>query len=455
VSATVQAQNGRRAARRVRPGATRTVARRPGGGAHGRAEATLMPWLRTQSINVTRHAAALRPFRRQEFGTDAAAPTEAHIQAANRLIVSLRRGLLQQARGVANATRSASADPTPQRLRTALARKERAHDVVRSIERIWDFYFELFGQRQSRFGDWLLSCDRIALDCYQDAYIGLPMARSVPSPPAFSYMRTGFSPATFRRGIPLRRLGRQLNPFPLIQLPYHRLVNPWTLGAVLHEVAHNLQNDLTLQRAVPQRIGAALRADGLDEEVARTWTRWNRELWADAAGLMLGGPAIVGSLMDVVGRGPRTTVTYSPRGAHPTPYLRTLISCELLRRMGFPDAARAYERTWRQLYPDPRVGTIPPDLLRTFPRACERIVDAVCYQPFAQLGGTSLATVLRAFRPKDQELVEEAARRLAAGTDPGVLPERYFIGAARTALQQRLARPEVVTTNFYRHLARR
>ena len=29
----------------------------------------LAPWLRAQSVNVTRHAAALRPFKRAEFGT--------------------------------------------------------------------------------------------------------------------------------------------------------------------------------------------------------------------------------------------------------------------------------------------------------------------------------------------------------------------------------------------------
>jgi hypothetical protein len=451
--ATVGSRNGRRPVRSRRR--VRRAARPRAGAQHGRREAVLAPWLRTQSINVSRHAAALRPFRRDEFGTGAAAPTEAHIQATNGLIESLRRGLLEEAGKVSRASRAASADPAPARLRHALSRKERAHDLVRDIERIWDFYFELFGQRQSRFADWLLSCDRIALDCYQTAYTGLPMARSIPSPPAFSYMRTGFSPATFRRGIPLRRLGRQLNPFPLIQLPYHRLVNPWTLGAVLHEVAHNLQNDLTLERAVPQRIGSVLRADGLGDAVAQTWTRWNRELWADVAGLLLGGPAIVGSLMDVVGRGPRTTVTYSSRGPHPTPYLRVFISIELLRRMGFDGAAHEYERTWRRLYPNPRAGTIPPQVLDTSRHAIGRIVDAVCFQPFPQLGGSSLVRVLSAFAPKDHELVEEAARRLAAGTDPGVLPERYFIGAARTALQRRLARPEVVTGNFYRHLARR
>ena len=53
------------------------------------------PWIRAQSINVTRHAAALRPFRPEEFGTGAEAPTAGHIQAVNHLLGGLRRGLLQ------------------------------------------------------------------------------------------------------------------------------------------------------------------------------------------------------------------------------------------------------------------------------------------------------------------------------------------------------------------------
>ena len=44
----------------------------------------------------------------------------------------------------------------------------------------------------------------------------------------------------------------------------------------------------------------------------------------------------------------------------------------------------------------------------------------------------SRAQVIR-FQPKDQTMVEEAARRLAAGTDPGILPARFLIGAARFA----------------------
>ena len=69
--------------------------------------------------------------------------------------------------------------------------KDKAHRWVQGIEKIWDFYFELFGQRQGKYGDWLLSCDRIAMDCYQAAYTGLGVARTVPAPPPFCYMKTG------------------------------------------------------------------------------------------------------------------------------------------------------------------------------------------------------------------------------------------------------------------------
>jgi hypothetical protein len=414
----------------------------------------LHPWLRAQSINVSRHAAALRPFRRGEFGTGAASPTEGHLQAANELIVALRAELMRTTAHVSRAAEQARREPTTERLQHLTVLKERAHDWVRAIEQVWDFYFELFGQRQSQYADWLLSCDRIALNCYQVAFVNVGVAKSVPAPPPFSYMRTGFSPATFRRGIRLTRLGRRPNPFPLIQLPYHRLVNPWTLGAVLHEVSHNLQNDLGLARAVPRRIAERVRALGAHPSVVRTWTRWNRELFADLSGLLLGGPAVVASLMDVVGRGPDAVLTYAPRGPHPTPYLRTLISVELTRRMGLPDDAERYRRTWMRLYPNPRAGTLPAPLLDTFDEVSRTVVDTVCFRPFRSLGDRTLAEVIK-FEPKDQQLVEEAARRLAVGTDPGVVPSRFLIGAARVALDRRYARPGTITENFYTELARR
>jgi hypothetical protein len=412
------------------------------------------PWTLAQGLNVTRHAAALRPFRAGEFGPGPAAPSEGHLRAVNGLLGGLRRELLRMSDQVRRNARAAAADQDTARMQALVTVKEQAHDWVRATERIWDFYFELFGQRQSVFADWLLSCDRIALSCYQIAYLGVGEAKPLPAPPPFSYVRTGFSPATFRRGIPLRRLGRQLNPFPLVQLPYHRLVNPWTLGAVLHEVSHNLQSDLGLNRAVPAAIARRLLDDGCPADVVRIFVRWNREIFADLCALLLGGPAVVGSLLDVVGRSPRSTVRYHPRGPHPTPWLRVYISTELLRRMGFPDEARRYAGLWSRTYPDPRGGGIPPALLAGFADTNPAVVDRLCYQPFAELGRKCLAEVIR-YGAKEHQMTLEAAERLAAGTDPGIIPARYLIGAARTALDRRLARPGVISRNFYTELARR
>ncbi len=429
--------------------------RRPAPRPVGAVPAVLPDWLRAQSINVTRHAAALRPFRREEFGTGPAAPSEGHLQVVNNLISRLRHGLLNMSKGVSSAVAAASGEPISPRLQQVVVRKDQAQKWVQGIERIWDFYFELFGQRQSMpYGEWLLSCDRIAMDCHQAAYTGVGMAKSIPAPPPFCYMRTGFGPATTRRGIPVRKLGKQLNPFPLVQLPYHRLVNPWTLGAVMHESGHNLQSDLGLNKAVPRSVGLRLLRADLGRSVASVWVRWNREMFADMIALLLGGPEVVGSLMDVVGRAPAAVFGFNPRGVHPTPYLRTLISVELLRRMGFPDKAEQYRRTWTRIYPDPRAGNIPEAVLETFPEACRVAVDTMCYQPYKSLGNKSLAQVIH-FEKKEQQMIEEGARRLAAGVDPGIIPERFLVGACRVALDRGHARPGKIMEHFYKELVRR
>jgi len=424
----------------------------PAGSAAGRAD-VLGPWLRAQAINVARHAAALRPFRRSEFGTSPAAPSDGHLQVVNQLLASLRVKLMAMTREVTDVARISAEAPSVENLQHLTTLKDRAHGWVRAIEKVWDFYFELFGQRQSAYGDWLLSCDRIALDCYEHAFLGVGKAKSVPAPPPFSYMRTGFSPATYRRGIPLSKLGRQLNPFPLIQIPYHRLVNPWTLGAMLHEVSHNLQNDLGLARAVPRQMAKQLLAAGVPRSVALQWARWNREIYADMSGLLLGGPGFVGSLYDILARSPSVMAAFNPDAPHPTPVLRALLSCELLRRMGFEDDARQMTQLWRSMFKGLK-GSVPDVMWGTLSTAVPAVVQAVAYHRYPEIGDKALSEMLP-FKPKEQQMIEEAAGRLAAGNDPGVVPERFLIGAARIALDRRLARPGIITRNFYRELTRR
>jgi hypothetical protein len=416
----------------------------------------LDPWLASQAINSVRHAAALRPFRDGDFGRHSAAPSPGHLQAANALIVGLRSQLLELNRPVRAAADTARTDPSAENLGRLITLKESAHGLVRGIERVWSFYVESFGQRNHpRFGAWLVSCDRIGLDCYQAAFRGIGAHKTVPAPGPFAYMRAGFSPATFRRGLPLARLGRLANPFPLIELPFHRLVNPWTLGAVLHEVSHNLHSDLGLDRRVRDAIAQRLREARMPGAVVATWAGWNREAFADMSAVLLGGPAVVASLMDVVGRSRPATYAFAPRAPHPTPYLRTYLSIELLRRMGFTDQAKRFERAWSALYPRSLAGgSLPPQLLETASRAIPLVVDAICFTPYDELGGRSLAAAYR-FETKDQLMIEDASRRLAANVDPGIAPARFMIGAARVALDRRLARPGVIAANFYGELARR
>lgn len=405
-------------------------------------------FVRSQVIDVQRNAAELRPFKPTEFGSGPASPSVAHVQAANAFLMGLQKALLTLVSGMGPAAGESTRRPTHANLHRFLTSKELGARGVKELERVWDYFFELFGQRQTRFADWLLAADRIGLNCYQAVYTGLGKARSVPTPPPFAYMETGFTPSTYRRGVVLTKLGKRKNPFPIVKLPYHRLVNPWSLGAIHHEVSHNLQNDLDLWQEVPRRLLTGLRRDGIPPVAAAAWSRWHKEIWADLCGLLLGGPANVTSLMGVVSKSPRATLAYSAEAVHPVPYLRVLINLELLRRMGFPREAESFRQVWERMYPSAGKSNIPREILTTFPKTSRRVVEIMCLEPYPQLGDKSLMEVVH-FRPAHQQMVAEAAQRLAAGTDPGIIPSRFLVGATRWALSRNLAPPDRIARNFY------
>src|SRR5690606_35840045 len=114
-------------------GAPAAAARPTGGGAApaaARSAVALDRFVRAQALNTTRHAAALRPFRSDEFGTGAASPSEAHIQAANELIVRLRRRLLAFVARIGRTAESGSTKPTPSQLQSLVVDKDRTGEWV-------------------------------------------------------------------------------------------------------------------------------------------------------------------------------------------------------------------------------------------------------------------------------------------------------------------------------------
>lgn len=421
------------------------------GGASARR--ALGDWIRSQSVNAGRAAQLLRDFAEREFGGTAASPSAAHVHAANRLIADVRGVVMRNSVALKTAADVARAESREELDRVTTLKDENGA-LVAQAEKIWHFYWEIFGQRQTTIAQQLLAADRIALDCYQYTYQGLGAARPIPSPPPFSYMEAGYGPATYRRGVRLAKLGRFANPFPIVKLPSHRLICPWTLGAIPHEVAHNLQSDLGLWLAVPRQLLRALKAGGLPRPVCMLWVRWQKEIFADLLGVLLIGPSYVASLMDVVGKSPTATVGWVPDGVHPTPFLRVFINLELLTRIGFAREAQAFRRAWLSLYPAARARALPAQIRRHFRAAVKLTVDTICDTPYPQLGGRTLRGVV-AFRPQDQAVAIEAAQRLARDADPGIVPERFLLAAVRFAFDRKLATPEVLTRNFYATLGRR
>src|SRR5713101_2049143 len=84
-----------------------------GQGTTTRTQPVLQPWLAAQSLNLVRHAQALRPFRREEFGAGPEVPTDGHILEVNRLTASLRRGLQARARLLNRYATAAIREPSP------------------------------------------------------------------------------------------------------------------------------------------------------------------------------------------------------------------------------------------------------------------------------------------------------------------------------------------------------
>ena len=408
-------------------------------------------WSRIQRTNLARHAFGLTPFSIDEFGQGAASPGRSHIKVVNQLLTILRRQIqhtLDQLQVMGT-----RANNDPQAIAHFTLLKDRGQQLVEATERVWDFYFQLFGQRNSRVASSLFACDRIALDCYQAVYMGLGKARPIPSPPPLSYVASGSGPATYRRGIVIPQLGQLANPFPLIQLPHHRLLNPWTLGAIAHEVSHNLQADLGLWDVLPRQLDKQLRAAGFSPSIARVWSKWHAELFSDLAGVLLIGPAMVASLIGVLAREPERVVRYHSANVHPPGLLRVPISVRLVARLGFRKEARMLTSLWQSLYPSHHLRSLPKGLVSQFRLASDSALSALIYTSYPQLGSKRLVDVVP-FGRKEQTITEEAAGRLAAGIDPGIVPERLLIGAARSAIERRLAPPGRIATNFYEALER-
>lgn len=361
------------------------------------------------------------------------APSASHFAAANARLGSIDR---QIAARLAFLKRHCGSG-TPQQALLYMALVEREIDRAR---RAFGMFFEVFSQRGSAFAPALAAHDVIAADCYAAVRRAAPLVfRGLLLKP-LTYMEHGYSPATTRRGIALSRLLGEPNPFPLIRIPWDR-DNPWQ-AVFLHEVAHNLQADLGLweenQGAVTRRFERA----AADPLVGAIYRRWHKEIFADLAALLLGGPAAAWGMMDFLAHPAPKTLTYKPGGAHPTGYLRVLILAEMLDRMGFKQDSRRLARVWKGLYRPEQGHRMPEVLILSAPQAVRAVVDEIAFQTRGALAHRALADVIP-FTREDERAIRLGAQALARGRVPAHLPPRFLVSASRYAIDLGAPAPAV------------
>lgn len=370
------------------------------------------------------------------------APTPAHFRAANRRLAAIDQQIARRLGRLEQAWRS----ETPRRVLIDIALVEREIDRAR---RAFGLFFEIFSQRGSMFAPALAAHDVIAEDCYRAVRQSAPQIFRGPLLKPLCYMEHGFSPATMRRGVQLSRLLGEPNPFPVVRIPWDR-DNPWQ-AVFLHEVSHNLQADLGIwqenRRAVIRRT---LRASG-DPGLTRIYGRWHKEIWADLAAILLGGPAAAWGMATFLAHPAPRTLTYRPGGAHPTAYLRIQILAEMLRRLGFDEDAHRLTRVWEELYNPKRFNRLPARLLTTSSRIIPEVVDEIAFQTRRNLAQRAVADIIQ-FTPEDERAIKAGAQSLVRGRVPDDLPPRRLVSAAGYALASGRIAPRLLSDRVIERL---
>jgi hypothetical protein len=388
-----------------------------------------------QIIRLTPESVGLRP---QDLPY---APSPAHFRAAQGQLAAIERTIAAR---FALAARQPA--PTYEDRLLSMAMIEREIDRAR---RIFGMFFEIFAQRGTIYAPALAAHDVIGIDCYRAVMQGLPGIFTGPVLAPVTYLEHGNSPATVRRGNKLAQLLGDSLPFPVIRIPWDR-DKPYQ-AVFHHEVAHNLQADLRIwedvQQAVVQRLAEARFAPA----VIATFGRWHKEIFADLAALLLGGPAAAFGMAEFLAHPSDKVMTFRPGGAHPTGYLRLLIQAEMLRRMGFRNDSDTLSDIWRTLYNPARGARIPTWLMEAAPRAIPAVVDEIAFQPLRNLAEKALANVIR-FTPRDQMAIRRGAFDMKRGKPPIGLPPRHVVSASRYALEAG-AEPVRLGALVIRHLA--
>lgn len=372
------------------------------------------------------------------------APSLEHFRVSNARLAQTEREIRRRFEQLETTAMSAPL----QRVLVDIALVERELDRAR---RLFGMFYEVFAQRGTSFGPSLAAHDTIASDCYQAIRQAAPRVFSGQLLKPVCYMEHGYSPATMRRGIQMSRLLGEANPFPLIRIPWDR-DQPWQ-SVFLHEVAHNLQADLGIWQENRQAVIRRMLQSTRNPFLTSVYSRWHKEIFADLAAILLGGPAAAWGMADFLAQPVPRTMTYRPGGAHPTAYLRVQMLAEMLRRLGFTRDGEQLTKTWRTLYQSQRGHRIPPQLITSATRAIPAVVDEIAFQTRRNLAHRALVDTIP-FSDEDQQAIRQGAQALIRRQPREAiqLPPRFLVSAAAYALASGRVPPRQLATQVIKLL---
>jgi hypothetical protein len=198
-------------------------------------------------------------------------------------------------------------------------------------------------------------------------------------------------------------------------------------------------------------VQRTLGASGGDPALTRIYGLWHKEIFADLAAILLGGPAAAWGMAVFLANPAPRTMTFRPGGAHPTAYLRVHILAEMLRRLGFDKEAGRLAGVWNDLYNPRRVNRLPARLLMTSSQIIPEVVDEIAFQTRRNLAQRSLADIIH-FDANDEKAIRAGATILGHGRIPQDLPPRHLVSAAGYALTENRIAPRLLSNRVIARL---
>lgn len=306
---------------------------------------------------------------------------------------------------------------------------------------IWAYFRGKLEQRfVPQFADALTSTDLVSHDCYRAALgransLGVEHKLGLRDYPLTFFLENYPSPVTWPRDVALRGLAGRSLPVPVIGIPWDYIATPWEWLSLHHEVAHAIDADLGMPSKEMEEL--LVRSS---HPRASVWQLWMGEVFADAAAILLAGPAFVSYLATSLLLPAKAAPLLSEVGKHPPAYLRVVLNARIVREFIPSPAAHEYLsdllKQWEFVYGQP-----PPDAADYFGD-----IDAVMAILGARLdtlkGKQGVAHGLRelvTFGADDFEKQLAAREQILAGRWDAVrLPLRHIPAAAYMAVEQEI-----------------